>query len=159
MADGANDNRIVFREVPGIEELESQYDMYLDNRLFGDEREALERAIDAKSLELFGITKLDTAYWHLPGLQQAGSPDEWEGHFQFIYDEFEEEDAFWDFFGVDVTDGDGMQLSCIYEFGRQLVCALKGLHPKAFLNLGQAEQTNEQMQAAAEAWGRRLLGK
>lgn len=159
MSNRRANNRIIFRDLPGIAEIESRYDLYLENRLFADEREALERAVDAKSLELFGILEADTDYWVVSGLKHAGSAEEWEGHFDFIYEGFEEEDAFWDHFGIDVTDGEGTQLACIYGFGRQLVCALRGLHPKAFLNFGQAEQSDQQIQAAAEAWGRRLLGK
>jgi hypothetical protein len=162
MADGANDNRIIFRDLPGIGEIENQYLLYHDNRLFRDERAALERTIDDKSLELFGITERDTSYWDQPELRWATSENEWEEHFDFIfYDGYaEEEKAFWDHFGIDVTNAAGEQLACMFAFGRQLVCALKRLHPKAFLNFGQqAQLTDEQMQAAAEAWGRRLLNK
>lgn len=153
-------DRIIFRDLPGIAEIESQYGMYADNRLFSDEREALERAIDAKSLELFGITEQDTSYWELLCAQYDGSEEEWERHFEFFYEGWEgQEEAFWEYFGIDVTDGEGTELACLYAFARQLICALRGLHPKAFLNVGQAPQTDQQIQAAAEAWGRRLLGK
>jgi len=149
--------RILFPELPGIAEIERQYLLYLDNKLLKDEREALEAAIEAKSIEFFGITERDTAHWARPTAAAAVTCNEWEGHFEFIEEGWEEEDAFWDFFGIDVTDGNGMQLACLYAFGRQLVCALKQLHPEARLSFRETGQTHEQMQAAAEAWGKRLL--
>src|SRR5690349_17073600 len=130
MSNDQETQRIIFRELPGIAEIERQYLELLDNRLMADEIADLQRSIDDKSLELFGITEHDTGYWDLPtGEHRSRSPQEWERHFAFIDEEFEEESAFWDFFNLDVTDGEGMQLGCMYAFGRQLVCALLRLHP------------------------------
>jgi hypothetical protein len=86
-----------------------------------------------------------------------GSRAEWERHFEFIEEGFDEETEFWDFFNIDVTDGEGMQLGCMYAFGRQLVCALKRLHPNAILTFAKGDRSDDQIQATAEAWGRRLL--
>lgn len=148
--------RIILRDLPGIAEIERQYLMFLDNKLMKDEIEALERALEAKSLELFGITQRDTEHWVRPNDAAAVSYQEWERHFEFIEYAFEEEDSFWEAFGIDVTDEKGDQLACMEEFGRQLVCALKRLHPEAVLTFRRGD-TAEQLKAAAEAWGKRLL--
>lgn len=148
-------NPVIFRDLAGIAELEEQYLLYLDNRLMKPEREELEQRLDEKSLELFGITEDDTLYWHLPRSAMPGTPEQWERHFEFIENARDEEGEFWDFFGIDVTDGQGVQLGCLYAFGRQLVCALKRLHPDAVLSFRPS--TAQDMQAAAEAWGKRLL--
>jgi hypothetical protein len=147
--------RIVFRNLPGIAEIEQEYLLYIDDRLMKPEREELERRLDEKSIDLFGITEEETHY--LSVLKAARTTEEWERHFEFIYEPHEEEDDFWRFFDIDVTDGEGMQLACMYAFGRQLVCALKRLHPSAAVNFRQGEGTNESLEAAAEAWGKRLL--
>jgi len=157
VSNGPTTKRIIFRDLPGITGIERQYLDLLDNRLRADEIAELQQAIDAKSVELFGITEEETDYWHLPMSIEAGSPDQWDKHFEFIEEGFEEENDFWDFFNIDVTDGEGMQLGCMYAFGRQLVCALKRLHPSAVLTFVEGERTDDQTQAAAEAWGRRLL--
>jgi hypothetical protein len=146
---------IVFRDLPGIAELEHQYLLYLDNRLMKPEREELERRLNEKSVELFGITQDETLHWNLPQSAMSGTPEQWERHFEFIEDPRDEEGEFWDFFDIDVTDGKGMQLGCLYAFGRQLVCALKRLHPDAIVSFRPG--TDQNMQAAAEAWGKRLM--
>lgn len=150
---------IVFRDLPGIAEIERLYLLYLDNMLMKDEIGDLLQAIDAKSIELFGIVETDTSYWSLPREVNPGSQDEWERHFEFIAKLYDEENDFWDFFGIDVSDDEGEQLVCIFAFGRQLVCALKRLHPDATLAFWRGEQTDDQLQATAEAWGKLLLGK
>ena len=157
MSDATNDNRIIFRDLAGIQEIERQYLDLLDNRLMADEIAELEQTLDDKSIELFGITQMDTAYWHRPGQVKAETSEEWERHFEFIDELRSEESDFWDFFGIDVTDERGDQLGCIYAFGRQLVCALKRLHPDAILTFRKGEQSDDQLEAAAEAWGSRLL--
>lgn len=157
MSGATTGKRIIFRDLPGIAEIERQYLELLDNRLMADEIADLKRAMDDKSLQLFGITEEDTDFWQLPMSIAGGSPEQWERHFEFIEEGFEEENEFWDFFNIDVTDGEGMQLGCMYAFGRQLVCALKRLHPAAVLTFVEGERTDDQMQAAAEAWGRHLL--
>jgi hypothetical protein len=150
---------ILFRALPGIAEIESQILLWNDNRLMKDEIEALERVIDAKSVELFGISEEDTSYWRLPSREESSSVEEWEEHFAFLDWEWEEEDRFWEVFGLDLHDENGDRLACIDLFGRQLVCALKRIHPKAVLTFGDAPMSLEQLQAAAEAWGRHLQGR
>jgi hypothetical protein len=55
MPNSPNNDCIVFRDLPGIAEIERQYLLYLDNKLMADEIAALVRAIEDKSVELFGI--------------------------------------------------------------------------------------------------------
>lgn len=147
--------RVVFRTLPGIAEIERLYIMMLENKLMKDETEALERAIDDKSLELFGITDRDTQFWSLPA-GAPDDPDEWETHFEFLEWAWDEESEFWDVFAIDVTDDDGDQLHCMDVFGRQLVCALKRIHPAATLTFQRGSLSDDQLMAAAEVWGRRL---
>lgn len=152
-------DRIAFRELPGIAELEEQTRLFNDNRLDKDECHALFARMDEKSLELFGILEPDTYYNDLPHEARPEKPDDWETHFAFLEWEYEEEGAFWNAFGVDVTDGEGSELACLPFFGRQLVCGLKQIHPRAAINFGGRALSDEHLASAAEAWGRRLLGR
>lgn len=148
--------KIIFRNLPGIAEIEQQYLLYLDNKLMKPEREELERKLGEKSVELFGITEEQTTHWLLPlSALPVGTVEEWERHFEFIEYAHDEEADFWAFFGIDVTDEEGGQLGCMYAFGRQLVCALKRLHPDAVLTFRPGSDAD--LEAAAEAWGKRLI--
>ena len=128
----ANVQPIILRELPGVASIEERYRLFSENRLMADEIADLERRIDELSFKLFGINEYDTTLWGGP--EGAVDPDvDWESHFEFLEYQFDEEDAFWTAFNVDVSNGKGEPLLCIDAFGRQLVCALKRIHPTAAL--------------------------
>ena len=147
-----------FRDLPGIAELEAQCLLAIENRLMSDELQAFAKKLDEKSLELFGITERDTDYYSVPRGAAPASLPQWEQNFEFLEWEWEEEDEFWAAFGLDLRDENGDRLACIDSFGRQLVCAVRRLHPNAALLFRQGAMTEHEMKAAAEAWGRRLIG-
>lgn len=147
----------MFRDAPGIADMELRVRSY--DKLVRPEIEQLIDDANALSLQLFGITHSDTSFYEVPESARSGSIVEWEKHFEFLDDEFEEEDAFWQAFGIDICGTDGEVLECFDLFGRQMVCALKRLHPHAALHFAGGQLTEDQAQAAAEAWGRRLLSK
>jgi len=147
--------RIVFRELPGIASIEQRLEM--DGRLMRDEIDALERDIEAKSLELFGVIERDTLYWSAPeSVSRTHTIEEWESHFEFLEYHFDEEDAFWAALGLDVADIDGEQLLCMDRFGRQLICSVKGLIPDAKPYFLTGEKSDAQIKAEAESWARNL---
>lgn len=151
---------IVLRDIPGIAEIEARLSEEDAGRLMRPEIEELRKDIDLLSLRLFGATASQTDYRSLPWDTRPASEDEWEAHFEFLEYEFDEEDDFWSAFEVDVTDGAGEQLLCIDVLGRQLVCALKQVHPIASLLFVEGQGKNqEQIDAEAEAWARRVLGR
>lgn len=152
------DELIKFIDLPGIRDIELRCKLAADNRLFADERAQLLLDIERKSLELFGITLEDTGYFQRTDSEGlSDEPGEWEDNFEFLQWISEDEPLFWDAFDIDMRDDDGNELQCVDVFGRQLVCALKQLHPKASLAFRQTDLTPEQADAAAEAWARALL--
>lgn len=150
--------KIIFRELPGIASIERRCSIF--DKLMADEREDLLADLDVASLRLFGIKQIDTAWNCVPASHAPASRDDWDLHFDFLLEwEYDEEGAFWDAVGVDVTNGKGEPLNCLAWLGRQLVCAIKGLHPVATFSALTGEKSDAQVEAEARAWGERLLGK
>ena len=127
-------NPIVFRHLPAVAAVERQLDLQFRDRLLDDELEELPHLIDEASMQLFGITSQDTFYWALPDAVRAeyGRHD-WEANFDILGHYSRDPNAHWRAFGLDLCCEQGDTLHCLEVFGRQLVCALYGLHPKAVL--------------------------
>jgi len=125
---------IVFRELPSVSAVEFQLSLHARDRLLDDEIEELPHIIDDASLALFGITERDTLYWALPGPVRAQyGRAEWEANFDALGQWSRDPNAHWHAFDLDVSCEEGSSLHCLEVFGRQLVCALHGLHPQAVL--------------------------
>lgn len=126
--------RIVFRELPTVSAIERQLHLHARDHLLDDEVEELPHLIDDASLELFGITRRDTFYWALPDPVRAqyGRSD-WEANFDVLGQYSRDPNAYWSAFDLDLRCPKGSSLHCLEVFGRQLVCALHGLHPQAVL--------------------------
>lgn len=150
---------ILFRTLPGIAAIEAQMPLYLEGRLMMDERVALERAITEASVRLFGIRDYETAFHMVPEEVRPATEEEWERHFEFLEWEFDEEETFWDAVGLDVTDEQGEELYCLEVFGRQLVCAVKRIHPQASAAFLTGEKSEAQIEAEAQAWIRNLMAR
>ena len=126
--------RIIFRELPSVSAVERQLNLHARDRLLDDEIEELPQLIDEASVELFGITQRDTFYWALPDpVRVAYGRAEWEANFDVLGHYTRDPNAHWSRFDLDLRCEQGGRLHCFEMFGRQLVCALKGLHPQAVL--------------------------
>ena len=126
--------RIVFRQLPAVAEVERQLALHARDRLLDDEVEELPRLIDEASAELFGITRRDTLYWALPeSIRAQFTRDGWEENFDFLGHYSRDPNAAWRVFDLDLCCEEGRSLHCLEVFGRQLVCAVRGLHPQAVL--------------------------
>src|SRR5690349_7032655 len=126
--------RIVFRNLPAVSLVERQLEFLARDRLLDDEVEELPHLIDDASVKLFGITQRDTFYWALPEPVTARyGRDEWEANFDMLGHYTRDPNAHWDAFDLDLRCGEGGRLHCTEVFGRQLVVALRGLHPSAVL--------------------------
>lgn len=133
-------NRIVFRDLPAVAEVERQLGLHARDRLLDDEVEELPHLIDEASLELFGIRQSDTFYWALPEPVRARfSRVEWEAQFDLLGHYTRDPNAHWNAFDLDLRCPQGGRLHCLEVFGRQLVCALRGLHPNAVLAFAERE--------------------
>jgi hypothetical protein len=133
-------NPIVFRHLPAVAAVERQLDLQFRDRLLDDEIEELPHLIDAASLELFGITSQDTFYFALPDAVRAQyGRAEWEANFDILGRYTRDPNADWRAFGLDLRCEQGDTLHCLEVFGRQLVCALHGLHPNAVLAFAERE--------------------
>ena len=134
---------IIFRDLPAVSEVERQLGLHARDRLLDDDVEELPHLIDDASRELFGITQQDTFYWALPEQVRAEyGRSEWEAHFEILGQYTRNPDAHWHAFDLDLRCAEGGRLHCLEIFGRQLVCALHGLHPNAvlaFADRGRAE--------------------
>ena len=131
---------IVFRHLPAVAEVERQLELQFRDRLLDDEIEELPHLIDEASLELFGITSQDTFYWALPDAVRARyGRTEWEANFDILGHYTRDPNAHWRAFGLDLRCEQGDTLHCLEVFGRQLVCALHGLHPNAVLAFAEPE--------------------
>jgi len=131
---------IVFRHLPAVAEVERQLELQFRDRLLDDEIEELPHLIDEASLELFGITSQDTFYWALPDAVRARyGRTEWEANFDILGHYTRDPNAHWRAFGLDLRCEQGDTLHCLEVFGRQLVCALPGLHPNAVLAFAERE--------------------
>jgi hypothetical protein len=125
---------IVFRTLPAIALVERQLALHARDRLLDDEIDELPHLIDDASVALFGITRRDTFYWALPGpVRGRYGRAEWEENFDMLWEYNRDANARWRAFGLDLCCEEGRSLHCLEVFGRQLVCALNGLHPRAVL--------------------------
>ena len=126
--------RIVFRHLPAVSIVERQLQLQARDLLLDDEVEELPHLIDDASVQLFGITRRDTFYWALPDsvCAQYGRA-EWEANFHVLDHYSRDPNAHWSTFDLDLCCDEGRSLHCLDVFGRQVVCALNGLHPQAVL--------------------------
>ena len=126
--------RIVFRDLPAVAAVERQLHLHFRDRLLDDELEELPHLIDEASFELFGIIERDTFYWALPDpLRRRYDRVEWEAQFDVLGHYSRDPNLHWRGFGLDLCCPEGGRLHCVEVFGRQLLCALDGLHPQAVL--------------------------
>jgi hypothetical protein len=125
---------IAFRHLPAVTAVEEQLRLQSRGLLAEEEAEELPHLIDDASRELFGITANDTLYAALPEMVRAKyGRAEWEAHFAALAQCARDPNAQWRTFGLDLCCDEGRSLHCLQVFGRQLVCALHSLHPKAIL--------------------------
>lgn len=130
----------VFRELPGVAAIEHQLDMQFRDRLLDDDVEELPHLIDDTSIALFGITQRDTFYWALPHpMRDEYAWDEWESRFDILWQHSRDSNNDWRAFDLDIRCAEGSPLRCLEVFGRQLVCALHGLHPHATVAFAERE--------------------
>ena len=141
---------IVFRRLPTVAAVESLLELQSRDRLLDDELEELPHRIDDASVALFGITRRDTLYWALPDPVRAryGRID-WEANFDFLGHHSRDPNAHWRAFDLDLRCEQGDALHCLEVFGRQLVCALHGLHPDAVLAFAGQETAKAASDLAA----------
>ena len=148
----SNAPTVVFRELPGIAEYERRCEA--SDRMMKDELAELDEERDRLSMRLFGITYADTLQ---PYDLDVDWPD-WVTRFNWIEEDCEYEELFWEAIGIDMTNVEGDYLCCLSDFGRQITCVVHQLHPAASFRFRKnAPLTDEQSDAAAEAWGRSLL--
>jgi len=125
---------IILRHLPAVAEIERQLRLQSHGLLADHEAEELPHLIDDASHELFAITANDTLYPALPEVVRAKYPRaEWEANFDVLGRYARDPNAHWRAFGLDLCCEQGETLRCLEVFGRQLVCALHGLHPDAVL--------------------------
>ena len=131
---------IVFRHLAAVAALEEQLRLQSLGLLTEDEAEELPHLVDDVSRELFGITANDTFYPTLPEAVRARyGRAEWEANFDILGQYARDPNAHWREFGLDLCCERGDTLHCLEVFGRQLVCALHGLHPNAVLEFASQE--------------------
>ena len=132
--------QIVFRHLPAVSLVERQLALHARDRLLDDEIEELPHLVDDASRELFAITRRDTFYWALPEPVRARyGRAEWEAEFDVLGHYTRDPNAHWHAFDLDLRCDEGGRLHCLEVFGRQLVCALHGLHPRAVLAFAERE--------------------
>ena len=132
--------RIIFRDLPTVTAVERQLALHARDRLLDDEIEELPHLIDDASVQLFGITQRDTFYWALPDpVRVRYSRADWDAEFDLLGHYTRDPNAHWNGFDLDLRCHEGGRLHCLEVFGRQLVCAFKGLHPKAVLAFADQE--------------------
>jgi hypothetical protein len=123
---------ILFRDLPVVIEIETLLALHARGLLADEEAEELPHQIDDASRDLFGITRNDTLYPALPEAVRARyGRAEWEAQFDILGDYSRDPNAPWRGFGIDLSCPEGCSLHCLDMFGRQLICALGGLHPLA----------------------------
>jgi len=131
---------IVFRHLPAVAELEEQLRLQSRGLLAHEEAEELPHLIDDASRELFGITANHTFYPALPEAVRAQyDRAQWEAHFDLLGEHSRDPNAQWLRFGLDCCCEQGRALHCLDLLGRQLICALNGLHPHAVLAFADGE--------------------
>jgi hypothetical protein len=125
---------IVFRHLPAVAAVEEQLRLQSRGLLAGEETEEFPHLVDDASRELFGITANDTFYPALPEAVRAKyGRTQWEAHFDLLGEYARDPNAPWRAFGLDLCCEEGRSLHCLELFGRQLICALYGLHPLTVL--------------------------
>lgn len=135
---------ILFRDLPGVAEVERQLEMQLRDRLLDDEAEELPHLVDETSQALFNITGHDTHYAALPDSVRARfTRDQWEAQFDVLGEYRRDPNAIWHSFGLDVRCPEGRGLHCLDVFGRQLIAAVNGLHPRAMLVFAEPESPRQ----------------
>lgn len=128
---------LVLRDLPRVAAIERQLALRVRDRLLDDEIDELPDLIDEASLALFGIRQRDTFYWALPASVRARfGRSEWDDQFEVLGQYRRTPNAQWYEFGLDLCCFKGLSLRCLEVFGRQLICALHGLHPNAVLGIG-----------------------
>ena len=133
-------NLIVFRHLPAVAPIEEQLRLQSLGLLTDDEAEELQHDIDDASRDLFGITANDTFYAALPEPVRANyGRAEWEAHFEVLGQHARDTHAHWRASGLDFCCEQGRSLHCLEVFGRQLICALDGLHPRAVLVFAESQ--------------------
>lgn len=131
---------IVFRHLPAVAAVEEQLRLQSRGLLPDEEADELPHLIDDASRELFGITANDTFYPALPEAVRARyGRAEWEANFDLLGHYSREPNEYWRGFGLDCCCEQGRALHCLDLLGRQLVCALNGLHPHAVLAFADRE--------------------
>ena len=131
---------IVFRHRPAVTPIEKQLRLQSLGLLADDEAEELQHLIDDASRGLFGITANDTIYVALPEAVRANyGPAEWEANFAILGEHPGDTHAHWRASGLDFCCEQGRSLHCLEVFGRQLICAMDGLHPQAVLTFAYCE--------------------
>ena len=125
---------IAFRHLPAVAAVEGQLRLQSHGLLPETEVDELQHLIDDASRALFGIIRNDTLYPALPEAVRAKyARAEWEANFDLLGQYASDPNAQWRGFGLDLCCDGGRSLHCLQVFGRQLVCALNGLHPQAVL--------------------------
>ena len=131
---------IVFRHLPAVAEIEEQLRLQSRGLLADEEAEELPHLVDDASRELFGITANDTLYAALPEAVRAKyGRAEWEANFDVLGRYARDANAHWATYGLDLCCDEGRSLHCLELLGRQLICALNGLHPQARLAFADPE--------------------
>lgn len=134
LVDSRSMTPILFRDLPGVAEVERHLDLQLRDRLLEDELEELPHLIDETSRALFNITEHDTHYAALPdSVRSRFTRSEWEAQFDVLGEHRRDPNAIWHSFGLDVRCPEGRGLHCLDVFGRQLIVAVNALHPRAAL--------------------------
>ena len=124
--------QIVFRDLPGVSTVELQREMQCRDHLLDDEVEELPHLIDDTSIRLFGITQRDTFHWALPDpVRGKYRREQWEENFDILGQYSRDPNTHWKAFDLDFRCENGGGLHCFEVFGRQLVCALRRIHPQA----------------------------
>ena len=129
---------IVFRHLPAVAAVEEQLRLQSRGLLPEEEAEELPHLVDGASRALFGITANDTFYPALPeAVRSKYGRAEWEAHFEGLGQYARDPNADWRGFALDLCCEEGRSLHCVDVFGRQLICALNGLHPLAVLSFAR----------------------
>ena len=132
---------IAFRHLPAVAAVEEQLRLQSRGLLSNEDAEELPHLIDDASRALFGITGNDTFYPALPdAVRGRYGLNEWEANFDSLGQYARDANAYWRVFGLDLCCDEGRSLHCLELFGRQLICAVHGLHPLAVLAFADGVQ-------------------
>ena len=130
----------LFRHLPAVAAIEEKLSLHARDLLPAEEAEELPHLVDDASRELFGITANDTLYAALPEAVRARyGRYEWEAQFDRLGWHARDANGYWRAFGLDYCCAQGRPLHCLEAFGRQLICALEGLHPLAVVTFAHSE--------------------